>query len=100
MEVKDYSKKLDQDRMRFRENANDIKSSYEKSNADLKENFEYRTNKQREAYDKEKANLEETNAKNLEMYSDKTKSEIAERQNQFREDIKKNTDKYAKDRNE
>ena len=88
MEVKDYSQKLDQARDRFRENTNEIKNSYEKANNDLKENFEYRTNKQREAYDNDKANLEESNAKNLNLYSEKTKNEIAERQNQFKEEEK------------
>lgn len=100
MEVKDYSQKLDQARERFRENTSEMKNSYEKTNNDLKENFEYRTNKQRESYDRDKSNLEEANAKNLEIYSDKTKNEIAVKQNQFKEEIKKNTEKYTKDRNE
>ena len=99
MDVKDYSQKLDQARDKYRMAEEDLRSSYDKSTKDTKETFDNKVSKQAHNYDTQKTKLEEQNLVNNELYSDKTKQAISERQVAFRNDIKKNSEKFDLDRN-
>ena len=100
MDVKDYSQKLDQARDKYRQAQNDLRSSYEKNTEDIKETADTRAAKQSKNYDLQKSKLEEENLINNQHYSDKTKEVIADRQERFRNDIKKNSEKFDQDRNQ
>jgi hypothetical protein len=99
MDVKDYSQKLDQAREKYRTAQDDLRSSYDKTTSSMKENFDNKTIKQSKNYDAQKSKLEEQNLVNNELYSEKTKQTIADRQDAFRKDIKKNSEKFDIDRN-
>lgn len=99
MDVKDYSQKLVQERDKFRKAEEGIRSSYEKNTEDMKESFDYKTKKLGKNYSNQKAELEEQNLVNNKLYSDKAKNEIAQKQEDFRNEIKKNTEKFDNDRN-
>ncbi|MDO9183458.1 MAG: hypothetical protein Q7U04_13675 [Bacteriovorax sp.] len=95
----DVNQKLDQARDKYRTAEEDLRSSYDKNTKDLKETFDNKINKQSANYANQKTKLEEQNLINNEMYSDKTKKTIADRQVAFRNDIKKNSEKFDIDRN-
>ncbi len=100
MEVKDYSQKLDQARDKYRQAQEDLRSTYDKNAESTKTTFDNKADKLSKNYDNQKTKLEEQNLVNNQMYSDKTKEVIADRQERFRNDIKKNTEKFDLDRNE
>lgn len=99
MDVKDYSQKLVQEREKFRNAEDGLRASYEKNTEDMKENFDYKTKKLGKNYEAQKSELEEQNLVNNQLYSEKTKNIIAQKQEGFRNDIKKNTEKFDSDRN-
>ncbi|MDD4976522.1 MAG: hypothetical protein PHY93_19355 [Bacteriovorax sp.] len=99
MDVKDYSQKLDQAREKYRTAQEDLRSSYDKSSEDMKETFDNKISKQSRNYNAQKSKLEEQNLVSNELYSDKMKNAISERQEAFRNDIKKNSEKFDIDRN-
>jgi hypothetical protein len=95
----DVNQKVDQARDKYRLAAEDLRSSYDKNTKDLKENFDNKTAKQSNSYDAQKTKLEEQNLVSNELYSDKTKKAISESQVAFRNDIKKNAEKFDNERN-
>jgi hypothetical protein len=98
MEVKDYSQKLDSAREKYREAATDLKKSYDKDVDNLHQSYEHKLTNQSKNYDKSKSDLEEQNAVNNEFFSNKTKETISKRQDDFRNEIKQNVDRFSKDR--
>src|SRR5687767_3687884 len=98
MDVKDYSQKLDHARDKYSSATDELRSSYNKNTEDMKETFDNKINKRSKNFDSQKAKLEEQNQINNELYSDKTKEAIAERQLAFRDEIKKNSEKFDVDR--
>lgn len=100
MDVKDYSQKLDQARDKYRAAQEDLSSSYSKNTEDMKETHDRKIEKLGKNYGNQKSKLEEQNLVNNQLYSDKTKDVIAKNQEHFRNDIKKNTEKFDIDRNE
>lgn len=99
MDVKDYSQKLDEARGKYRTAQEDLRSSYDKSTENMKETFDNKVTKQAQNYDGQKSKLEEQNLVNNQLYSNKTKQAINERQEAFRNDLKKNSEKFDVDRN-
>lgn len=99
MDVKDYSQKLDQARDKYRSAQEDLRSSYNKNTEDMKETFDNKIQKLGKNYDSQKTKLEEQNLINNESYSNKSKEVIADKQERFRDEIKKNTEKFDTDRN-
>lgn len=99
MDVKDYSQKLDQARSNYRSAQEDLRSSYNKSTDDMKESHDNKIEKLGKNYDSQKSKLEEQNLVNNDHYSTKTKNTIASEQDRFKNDIKKNSEKFDTDRN-
>lgn len=99
MDVKDYSQKLDQARDKYRMAQEDLRSSYNKNLEDVKESNDFKLDKLGKNYDSQKTKLEEQNQINNQLYSSKSKEAIAESQERFRNEIKKNTEKFDTDRN-
>ena len=98
MEVKDYSQRLEQARDKFRQIQDDLRTSYKKENENIKENLETKIAKQADNYDEQKSKLEEQNLINNQLFSEKTKATIADRQNKFKSEIQKNSEKFDQDR--
>jgi hypothetical protein len=78
----------------------DLRSSYDKNTEDMKGTFENKTNKMSKNYSNQKSKLEEDNQVSNQTYSDKTKEIIANRQERFKNELKKNSDRFDQDRNE
>ena len=99
VDIKDYSQKLTQVNDRHRKEQGDLRSSYDKRIDDMKETFGNKYTKQAKNYDAQNAKLSEQNEVNNQLFSDKTKQAIQERQETFREGIKKNSERFDADRN-
>jgi hypothetical protein len=99
MDVKDYSQQVDQARDKYRQAQEDLRTSYDKNTENIKSTADNKVSKLSKSYDNQKSKLEEQNLISNKMYSDKTKEVIADRAERFRNDIKKNTEKFDTDRN-
>jgi hypothetical protein len=92
------SKAIAQARDRYREAQVDLKGSYDKNLNQMKETYDGKFTKQAKNYDEHKSKLEEQNAINNEIYTDKTKTAINSAQDDFKKKLRENTAKFDQDR--
>lgn len=97
MNVSDQASKVDQARNRYREAQEELKESYDKDLAGIKENFETKTQKQAKNYAVHKDELEVQNRINNENYSNKTQEVISRSQEEFKTKLKDNVSKFEKE---
>lgn len=97
MNVSDQASKVDQARNRYREAQEELKESYDKDLAGIKENFETKTQKQAKNYAGHKDELEVQNRINNENYSNKTQEVISRSQEEFKTKLKDNVSKFEKE---
>ncbi|MBC7429768.1 MAG: hypothetical protein H7336_14220 [Bacteriovorax sp.] len=98
MDVNNQSKAIAQARDRYREAQEDLKGSYDKNLSQMQETFDGKIAKQSKNYDEHKTKLEEQNAVNNELYTDKTKTAISKGQEEFKNKLRENTAKFDQDR--
>ncbi len=99
MDVRDQSKAIDQARDRYREAQEDLRASYDKNLNQMKETFDAKTEKQSKTYAEHKTKLEEQNQVNNELYTEKTKSAINRGQQEFKERLRENVNRFETERN-
>jgi hypothetical protein len=100
MDVKDYSREVEQVRDKFRQAQDELRTTHDKDTANIKANADYRINKISKTFDDQKTKLEEQNHINNENYSAKVKQTVADKSERFRTEIKKNSEKFDGDRNQ
>ena len=94
MDIKDSAAATD----RYREAQKELKSNYDRDLANIKDNFDDRTEKQSKNYSEHKAKLEEQNQISNSFYSDKTKSAIDRSQEEFKSKLKENSFKFENEK--
>lgn len=99
MDVRDQSKAIDQARDRYREAQEDLRASYDKNLNQMKETFDAKTEKQSKTYAEHKTKLEEQNQVNNEIYTEKTRSAINRGQEEFKERLRENVNRFETERN-
>lgn len=99
MDVRDQSKAIDQARDRYREAQEELRASYDKNLNQMKETFDAKTEKQSKTYAEHKAKLEEDNQVNNELYTEKTRSAINRGQQEFKERLRENVNRFEAERN-
>ena len=100
MEVKDQTKAVVQARERYREAQEDLKASYDKNLESVKDTFAARSEKQSQNYALQKTKLEEENQVNNELYTDKTRTAIGKKQDEFKNRLRENTTRFETERND
>ncbi len=84
MDINDYNSKLTAHRNQYRDAAKNLRESHEKELKNIEERNEVQRAKQQETYLKSKNELENKVEALGESYSDKTRTEIDRRQNEYR----------------
>ena len=100
MDIKDYSQKLSQVNDSHRKEQNDLRSSHEKRLEDVKDNFEKKLAKQSLNYNVQNEKQAEQTIETNKMFTDKTQKDVLDRQETFRNNLAKNSEKFDADRNE
>ncbi len=99
MDVRDQSNAVAKAKDRYREAQEDLKASYDKNLDQMKQTFDAKAAKQSKNYDAHKTELEENNRVNNEIYTEKTKTAINKGQEEFKNRLRENTNRFEQERN-